>query len=96
MFRRNTVVLGIIQGIVFPALFFFLFTELNELLIKFYFGRPPGLSQRFIAILSIGANLIPITLANRNQNTMTMRGVMSSTLILTAIVVVYFWQDFKG
>ena len=96
MFKRNTLVLGIIQGIVFPALFFFLFMELNQLLIKYYFGRPPGLSERFMAILSIGANLIPITLANKNGNTMTMRGIMTSTLVLTAIVVVYYWQDFKG
>lgn len=96
MFKRNTLLVGIIQGIVFPALFFLILNEVNQLLIEYYFGRPPGLSDRFLAILSIASNLIPIALANRNQSTMTMRGIMSSTLVLTAIVVVYFWQDFKG
>lgn len=96
MFNRNTLLLGIIQGIVFPALFFLVLKELNQLLIEHYFGRPPGLSDRFLTILSIASNLIPISLANKTQSTMTMRGIMSSTLVLTTIVVVYFWQDFKG
>ncbi len=95
MFKRNTLLVGIIQGIVFPALFFLVLKEVNQLLIEHYFGRPPGLSDRFLAILSIASNLIPISLANKNQSTMTMRGIMTSTLVLTAIVVVYFWQDFK-
>ena len=97
MFKRDSMIVGIIQGIVFPALFFFIFLEVNELLIKYYFGEnATGISKRFIAILSIGTNLIPITLANKQRNTITMRGIMTSTLILTAVVVVYFWQDFKG
>lgn len=96
MFKRNTLLAGIIQGIVFPALFFFLLLELNQLLIEHYFGRPPGLSERFLAILAIASNLIPLTLANRSQSAKTMRGIMTSTLVLTAFVVVYYWQDFKG
>ena len=74
---------------------FFILIEVNNLLIEHYFGRPPGLSQRFLAILSIGSNLLPIFIANRSSATKTMRGIMTGTLILTAIVVVYFWDDFK-
>lgn len=96
MFKRNTFLFGVIHGAGFPVLSFFILNEVNTLLITYYFGRPPGLSARFLAILSIASNLIPITIANRHQNTMTMRGIMSSTLLLTAAVVVYFWEDFKG
>ncbi len=96
MFKRNTIIVGIVQGLVFPALAFLLLFELNQLLIEYYFGRPPGLSDRFLAIIAIAANLIPLTLANKSQSPNTMRGIMSSTLVLTAIVVVYYWQDFKG
>ena len=96
MFRRNTLIVGIIQGVVFPALAFLLLFELNQLLIEHYFGRPPGLSERFLAIIAIASNLIPLTLANKNRSAQTMRGIMSSTLVLTAVVVVYYWQDFKG
>lgn len=96
MFKRNTLIVGIIQGLVFPALAFLLLFELNQLLVEYYFGRPPGLSERFLAIIAIAANLIPLLLANKSQSAKTMRGVMTSTLALTAVVVVYYWQDFKG
>ncbi len=95
MTKRNTLLFGVLQGLVFPLLFFFILKEVNVLLIEHYFGRPPGLSDRFIAILSIGSNLIPVTIANRSGYAKTMRGIMTSTLIITAVVVVYFWADFR-
>jgi len=96
MIKKNTILFGVIQGLIFPALFFLIFKELNNLLIEYYFGRPPGLSNRFLAILAIGSNLIPILIANRSKSTLTMRGIMSATLVLTAIVVVYFWDEFTN
>jgi hypothetical protein len=95
MFRRNTLIFGVIQGLVFPALFFFVLKALNDWVLKDYMGSD-GITEKFIAILSIGANLIPITLANRNRETLTMRGIMTSTLILTAVVVVYYWDQFNS
>ncbi|HXH19621.1 MAG TPA: hypothetical protein VNJ07_11125 [Chitinophagales bacterium] len=92
--KRNAILFGVIQGLVFPVIFFFIINEANNLLIEHYFGRPPGLSKRFIAILAIAANLIPISIANHSAATRTMRGIMSSTLVLTAIVVVYYWEEF--
>jgi len=94
MIKKNTILLGVIQGLLFPILFFFVLNEVNQALIKYYFGRPPGLSQRFLSILSIASNLIPIYIANRSASTKTMRGVMSATLVITAIVVAYFWVEF--
>ena len=94
MFKKNTILFGVIQGLVFPVIFFIIFYEANELLVKYYFGRPPGLSLRFISILAIGANLIPILVANRSKSEKTMRGIMSATLIITAAVVAYFWKEF--
>ena len=94
MIKRNTILFGIVQGFLFPVLFFFIFNEVNNLLIEYYFGRPPGLSQRFIAILAIASNLIPIFISNHSRSAKTMRGIMSSTLVLTAIVVVYYWDEF--
>lgn len=96
MFKRNTLLTGIMQGLIFPALAFLLLYELNLLLVEYYFGRPPGLSERFLSIIAIAVNVIPLTLANKTQSTNTMRGIMTSTLALTAVVVVYYWQDFKG
>lgn len=95
MIKKNTILFGVIQGLVFPVLFFFILREVNLLLIEYYFGRPPGLSQQFTAILAIASNLIPLLIANRSRATMTMRGIMSSTLVLTAIVVAYFWEEFS-
>ncbi len=94
MFKKNSIVFGVLQGIGFPLLFFFILKEVNLLLIEYYFGRPPGLSDKFISILAIAANLIPLLVANRNKNTMAMRGIMTATLILTAVVIAYFWRDF--
>lgn len=93
MIKRNTILFGVIQGIIFSLLFFLIFNEVNNLLIEYYFGRPPGLSQRFLAILAIASNLIPIFIANRSASTKTMRGIMSATLIMTAIVVAYYWEE---
>jgi len=59
MFKRNTFLFGVIHGAGFPVLSFFILNEVNTLLITYYFGRPPGLSARFLAILSIASNLIP-------------------------------------
>ncbi len=94
MIKKNTILLGVVLGLLFPALSYVILNEVNLLLIAHYFGRPPGLSQRFIAILAIASNLAPIFIANRSASAKTMRGVMSATLILTAIVVVYFWDEF--
>ena len=94
MMRRNTIWFGVIQGLGFPIIFFFILIEVNNLLIQHYFGRPPGLSVRFIAILSIGSNLIPVLVANRNGYAKTMRGIMTGTLLLTAVVIAVYWQDF--
>ncbi|GIV33375.1 MAG: hypothetical protein KatS3mg031_0910 [Chitinophagales bacterium] len=94
MFKRNTVFFGILQGFLFPVLFFFILQEINQILIRYYFGRPPGLSLKFLSILSIASNLIPLLIANQSRNTRAMRGVMTATLLLTAAVIAYFWREF--
>ena len=93
MIKKDSIIIGMLQGILFPVMFYFIFNEVNELLIEHYFGRPPGVSQRFIFILSIGSNLIPILVANNLKNARTMRGIMNSTLILTAAVIVIFSKE---
>ena len=94
MFNKNTLLSGIVLGILLPIVGFVLLNTLFQLLDKIGSGSGIGLSENFqertAGILAIAINLLPMNLFKKRRWELAMRGVVIATGLLALIWVVYF------
>ena len=93
MFQKDSIVAGLIVGVIIPFLGYAVWLEVYdqleaaELVSAFRVG---DFRRRTSALLGICLNLIPFTLFSRKRFFNSMRGVMFPTIIYGLIWFVYF------
>ncbi len=94
---RDTFLNGALIGLAVPFLGYFLFTGLNTLLLKFdVFGGGGGFSLKFVCMLAVLANILPIQIFHRQHRDSASRGVMTVTMLLVFALVYYFRDQLLG
>ena len=94
MLKKDNLLVGIITGIIFPAIFFFLLQEVNSLLERSIFSENGGLSDRLIAIIALCSNLLPFLAYNHSQKANSMRGILGATIILAFVLIAVYYDTF--
>lgn len=94
MLNRNEIWVGLLVGILLPALSFVLLYQIFGLLeIKGAAsgsGFSPNFRERTLAIVGIAANLIPLNIFRRRRWDLSMRGVVIATSILAFVWVIRY------
>lgn len=94
MFKKNSLVNGLVLGILLPAVVFFMLFNFFNLLGKLGSGEGIGLSESFrertSAILAIAVNLVPMNAFRARRFNESIRGVVIATGILALAWVVYY------
>ena len=94
MFEKDSLISGLIIGIVIPFVGFAIWLEVYDQLesaeLVSSFGKVGDFRRRTCALLGICLNLIPFTIFNRWRYTYSMRGVMIPTIIYGFIWFFYF------
>ena len=94
MFRKNSLLNGLLIGVILPAVVFFMLFSLFNLLGKIGTGTGIGLSESFrertSAILAIAVNLVPMNAFRRRRFDLSIRGVVIATGLLALAWVVYY------
>ena len=94
MLRKDTVWVGMLFGLVFPGIGYVLFSELNEVFIKYYFHGGVGFSVAFRMIVSVCLNLIPFNIFVRTRKDNAMKGVLLDTFVsFFLILFLYFKRE---
>lgn len=95
MLNRNTVLAGILFGVVLPiigfSLLFNLFTLLEGAGVASTEGFAPNFRERTLAIIALALNLIPLQIYRRRRWEDAMRGVVIATGVLA-----FIWLFFYG
>ena len=94
MLNKNSILLGIILGVLIPFIGYALLLEIYDQLDAHGFISDVGMSENFrnrtIALLAICLNLIPFLIYNRMWYIKSMRGIIFPTVIYAfAWVMVY-------
>ncbi len=82
------------MGLIFPVLFYVIFTEINNMLTGTLMPAEQGFSDQFIAILSVCMNLLPFFSYNYVQKGNAMRGILGTTIVLAFIVIIVYHDKF--
>ncbi len=85
--------MGVLMGIAFPAATWFLLTEFTEYLIS---TGKTGLSEHFIALLSVASNLLPFFWFQNVRTDYALRGLVITTMLIAGVVIVIYWNDFMS
>lgn len=94
MLTKDNFLTGVIMGLVFPAIFYFIFLEANELLKGTLLPEEQGFSDQFIAILAVCMNLFPFFGYNYAKKGNAMRGILGTTIALAFIVIIVYHDEF--
>ena len=89
-FRRDSWMIGFVSGLIYPAIFFFIFTQVNEVMVKHLVMPKPGFRLQFMCILSLLSNLLPATGYYHGKKDNSLRGIALSTFIYLVIILIYF------
>jgi hypothetical protein len=90
----NSILMGIVLGLVIPFVGYALFLSLND-----WFAASPiplgnssfdGFSQRLLGILSICLNLLPFRYFRLNRYDEGLRGVVFPTVLYVGVWMMYF------
>ena len=86
MQKQNKIWVGLLTGILFPALAFILLYQIFSILEKLGAvsnkGFSPNFRERTLAILSIAVNMILINVYRRRRWELAMRGIVIATTLL--------------
>lgn len=94
MLRQDNFLVGFGAGILCTAIFYFIFMEVNLVLIRTVMSGTAGFSDQFIAIAAVCTNLFPFLLFNAADKAQSMRGIIGATLVLAAVVIVIYRNQF--
>ncbi len=94
MLNKDSIIIGIIVGLVLPFVGFALLLEVYDQLANNGIISDIGLSEDFrkrtIALLALCLNLIPFIIYNRKWFYNTMRGIVFPTVLYAALWFIYF------
>lgn len=95
---KNKFLNGFIPGIILPAVGYFLFIYLNDVLMeKGAFSNSTvhwmGFKERTLVIMAICLNLIPTFVANRKYMDEFVRGIMVPTVLYCFVWFYYFRSE---
>lgn len=94
MLNRNELWVGLLLGVLFPALSFILLYQIFNLLeiggAASSTGFSPNFRERTLAIVAIAANLILLNLYKKRRWDLAMRGVVVATGVLALIWVLKY------
>ncbi|MCB0514599.1 MAG: hypothetical protein R2798_01135 [Chitinophagales bacterium] len=91
---RNETISGLIIGLCTPFIAYFIFSGLNSLLVHWYHDEISGFSLRFICILSLLANTLPLRFLYARKRYEAARIVMIITVIGAFGILFYFRDGF--
>lgn len=98
MFNRNEIWIGLVVGLLVPAVGYFILFELFGLLESGGAASETGLSPNFrrrtLFIVALALNLIPMNYYRRRRWELSMRGVVIATGVLALWWVVRFLPQF--
>jgi amino acid permease len=98
--RSNTIVMGLLMGIIFPAFGFLVLQQLFALLESQGAASGSGFSENFrertLGIVAIALNLIPLNLFRRRRQDLSMRGVVVATGALALVWLVFYGKTLLG
>lgn len=94
MLKKDNLFVGIVTGIVFPAIFYFLLKEINSLLQGSLLPDGEGLSDRLIAIIALCSNLLPFLAYNYSRKAKSMRGILGATIALAFVIIIVYYDTF--
>jgi len=88
---RDTLLNGALIGLAVPFLGYFLFTGVNMLLLKSdTFSGGGGFSLKFICMLAVLSNTLPIQIFHKQHRDRASRGVMMVTMVMVFGLLYYF------
>ncbi|MCA0237059.1 MAG: hypothetical protein LCH81_11810 [Bacteroidetes bacterium] len=91
MQKQNKIWVGLLTGILFPALAFILLYQIFSILEKMGAvsnkGFSPNFRERTLAIISLAVNMILINLYRRRRWELAMRGIVIATTLLAFVWV---------
>ncbi len=88
MLKKDSMILGIVIGIVLPVVGYFSLTWLNEFISETIFNRPPVFRESTIEVISIFLNVFPFRYYMlKAQLDYTGRGI----LLVTFLVGLYYF-----
>lgn len=94
MFRQNKIWVGLLFGLILPAIGAVLIFNLFKLLA--YFGGAsgegftPNFRERTSIVIAIALNLIPMNIFRRQRWDLSMRGVMIATVLLAFVWIMHY------
>lgn len=94
--NRNTALFGLIMGLAYSFLVYNALHWLNDWLFTTVFPGKQGLSDKFIAIISVVSNVFPIGILNKQFRYETAKGMMMTTMILVFVVLYFFRAELLG
>lgn len=90
--KKNTVVFGLLFGILSPIFGFFLVEALFDLYAE-YKGEYGDWRLRTLAVIALCFNLIPFHLFKSQHFDQALRGVVLPTIVYVFLWVFYFWAE---
>ncbi len=94
MLEKDSIILGVIVGIILPfvgyAVFLMLYEQLESAGIINSHGFSPSFRQRTISLLAICLNLIPFIMWKGRYGYNTMRGIIFPTVAYVMVWLFYF------
>jgi len=91
MFKKDSLISGIILGASAFWVSSLLFKALNNLFIHQIFpDQFSGVRQQFIYMLGVMFCLIPFHITGRQKRYLTQRGIVAFTIIAAMVIVYYF------
>ena len=93
MFKKDTLINGIITGLLYPTMFFVIFYELKELLVEKNMIPQAAFRLQFLYIISLVSNVIPAGSCLNLKKDRALKGVAGVTIFLAFVILIFF---FKG
>jgi len=93
---KDSVLFGLLMSIAVTFVAFFAFKWLNSFLLDTLMDGMRGFSFRFVCILSVVANVVPIAIFNRQYRYDAAKGAMFGTMFMIFAILIYFWDQFMA
>lgn len=90
LLHPNGFFFGILMGIATTFFAYFVLQGLNSALQNTLMEGMQGFSYRFICILSVCANILPLAILNRQYRHNAAKGLMTFTVVMVFVVLFYF------
>lgn len=92
--HRDSFLNGVIAGIAFPIIFYFVFKGIGWLIAYLFIPGWWGFTDKLSFSVGIVSNIIPFRVFTRNEFGYAMQGIITITFVLMFIVMYYFRQQF--